>query len=72
MISGIFKVLGILAIMLVFSLAITWATATYLTIPVVQFSYPQQECLRVKYGPPEYNCDKLPDRYFVEWVGGRR
>ena len=45
---------------------------TYLSTPVVQITYPGEECIKIKYAPDHFGCDNLPRKYIVEWVGERQ
>ena len=40
----------------------------YLGLPVVQITYPGEQCVEVKYST-DHSCDNLPRKYIIEWVG---
>lgn len=40
----------------------------YMEIPVVDMSYPSNECVRVHSTDPRYTCDNLPRKYIMRRV----
>lgn len=40
-------------------------------MPIVQKSWPDEECVAVWSPDPAHSCDNLPERYELEWVAPR-
>lgn len=40
-------------------------------MPLVQKSWPDEECVAVWSPDPAHSCDNLPERYELEWVAPR-
>lgn len=37
-------------------------------LPIVQMTWPDHKCIRVKAASEQYNCDNLPRKYILEYV----
>lgn len=40
-------------------------------LPIVQKTWPEEECVAVWSPDPAHSCDNLPERYELEWVAPR-